>query len=133
MRFSEMAWAYQQDLLDLMADKARREIQDREDKRFIKEVTMSVQKQLSSTLDEGAVRTTMKKMKKADLVEHLVRALKVQVEQDNVINGMRDGVRQRDEELKRAHELLEFWRTKAFEFQKQVNDLMKLIEPNDYV
>jgi Cdc6-like AAA superfamily ATPase len=129
-----MVDAYQQDILDIMADKARREIQDQEDKRFVKEVTMkNAEKSVRDTLDEEAVRKAAQKMNKAHVIQHLVNSLKTQVEQSNVIDGLREDAHRRDKELNRAHELLEFWRAKAFEFQKQVSDLMGLISPRDDV
>jgi hypothetical protein len=72
-------------------------------------------------------------MKKADLIQHLITTMKIQCERNELIRSLQSEAAKRNNELNRVRDLQKFWRSKAFEFQSQVNDLMGIIGPRDDV
>jgi len=79
------------------------------------------------TLNVVALQSALRKMVKRDIIDQFLVVHEKLVRERLDVLDVRKKVSRLEDEIEDVNDKLEFWRLKAFEFQKQVNDLMGIL------
>lgn len=123
---------WEDNILKVVGQKARADIIEEEDRRALsimmeEDMSDPMEQVGHPTLNVVALQSALRKMVKRDIIDQFLTVHEKLVRARLDVFDAQKKVSRFEIEIEHANDKLEFWRLKAFEFQKQVNDLMGIL------